>query len=374
MKVAFVCSSFGGGGAEKVAVRLSSELSKRGHEVMYIYWKEKKGQEYAFSDKVIVERIEGASTVKKILSVKNIINEWRPDAILSFTDIPNIITFFACGLARHTCRRFPNVRTDVKEKYKNTRNSIKKMLLSKLHAMCCKKSDVVFVNSYNSALSLSDFYGIDKEKIKCIYNPVFESLDLGRQENNKSINSNDKIKAVTVGRLSESKNQKMLINALQYAVFELGIDLYLDIYGDGELKKELLNHACEKKVADRVSFKGFHKDVVSIISNYDVFLFSSRWEGLPNALIEAAGSGIPVISTDCPSGPREILKNGKFGMLVKVDDYVSMGEKIAEVANNRKDSDQDQERSGEEKVKHFQQFTVSYVVNKYMEFLVPNVT
>jgi glycosyltransferase involved in cell wall biosynthesis len=122
---------------------------------------------------------------------------------------------------------------------------------------------------------------------------------------------------VNVGRLHEQKNQKLLINAFA-KITKLFPEYTLNIYGDGELKGELEAQIRELNIDNRVQLKGTTNKLFDEIVDASLFVLSSDYEGMPNALLEAMALGIPSISTDCkPGGAREILVNGENGLLVE---------------------------------------------------------
>ncbi|MFC3285496.1 glycosyltransferase [Litchfieldella rifensis] len=371
MKFLFVCSSCGGGGAERVAVRLSNAISQLGNEVVYMYWKEKKNQEYDFYPGVEVVKIQDMNILLRILRAREIIDKSKPDVIFSFADVPNIVVFYAEKIAKHKFLRIPNIRTNVLEKSRNVEKNIVVKSISKLHGVACRSAAMTISNSLESRDAAISHFGVKPDKVVCIYNPVFDDLHLpcfiekAHETKRKNV-----LSAITIGRLTKAKNHHMLLESVYYAINSLKVDMSLDIYGDGELFDEILLKIKRLGLEGRVFLKGFDKNIEKKISDYDVFLFSSRWEGLPNALIEALGSGVYIIATDCPSGPREILKDGRFGKLVKIDDYKAMAESIAEVYHQGifliHSSDDDVSVNIELK-KHLKQFTIPFVVNKYIE-------
>lgn len=138
-------------------------------------------------------------------------------------------------------------------------------------------------------------------------------------------------KIVTVGRLELQKNHKMLINAF-VKVREVYPNMRLEIYGEGSQRYELENLISELHLISSVFFMGACKDVFSKICSAKLFVLSSDFEGMPNALIEAMSLGVPSISTDCPcGGPRMLIQDGVNGFLVPVGDVNSLAEKIIDI-------------------------------------------
>ena len=129
---------------------------------------------------------------------------------------------------------------------------------------------------------------------------------------------------VTVGRLKPQKNQKLLIEAFAL-IYQNYPDFTLEIYGDGVLNQELQNIIDRKKLSNIVFLRGNVDDVFQKIIKASIFVMSSDYEGMPNALIEAMALGLPCISTDCPcGGPRYLIKSGVNGLLCNVNDVESL--------------------------------------------------
>lgn len=132
-----------------------------------------------------------------------------------------------------------------------------------------------------------------------------------------------------VGRLTEQKGFDILLVAFSKLRAERNARLI--IVGDGPMRGALQEKARALGIEDTTDFVGSTADALPWLSRASVYVLSSRWEGLPNVLIEALATKTPVIATDCPSGPREILEDGQLGRLVPVDDPSSMAESLSEV-------------------------------------------
>jgi glycosyltransferase involved in cell wall biosynthesis len=160
-----------------------------------------------------------------------------------------------------------------------------------------------------------------EDEPKVIYNPVVTpSLFHQANEplNDPWFNPDSPPVVLSAGRLQEEKDFTTLINA--FVQLRKEIPSRLVILGKGDKKKKLKRTAKEYNVADDVRFPGFVDNPYKYMKRADVFALSSKREGLPTVLIEAMACGTPVVSTDCPSGPAEILEGGKWGYLVPVGD------------------------------------------------------
>ncbi|MGE5515474.1 MAG: glycosyltransferase [Bacteroidota bacterium] len=136
---------------------------------------------------------------------------------------------------------------------------------------------------------------------------------------------------LAVGRLSEEKRYDNLIDAFGVAASRIPA-YHLIIAGPGEAQAELEAQARRLGLAERVHLVGFVSDVGTLYGGAELFVMSSRYEGFPNALCEAMAAGVPVISTDCESGPADIVRPGVDGVLVPVGDITAMADAIAAMA------------------------------------------
>ncbi len=147
---------------------------------------------------------------------------------------------------------------------------------------------------------------------------------------------------LTAGRLSGQKNHRMLVRA--FAEVRKKVDAILVMLGEGAGKLEILEEAKQAGVAaEFVLMPGWVQNPYAYMSRADVFVLSSNYEGLPNVLIESLACGCPIVSTDCPHGPSEILENGRWGCLIPLDDHQAMAKAI--IATFEQSTDREQLRN-----------------------------
>jgi len=179
-------------------------------------------------------------------------------------------------------------------------------------------ADGIVTNSVGSGKSLR-FFVINKKKIKPIYNPYLNKI------NKKKFTKKNLI--INIGRLRKQKDHATLLKA--FKIFSRSNKKYkLLILGNGSLKKKLEKLSKDLKIRNKVIFKGWIKDTSIYLKKSKLFVLSSVYEGLGNVLIDAINYNTPCISTNCPSGPSEILLNGKGGYLVKTKSPELLAEKM----------------------------------------------
>ncbi len=195
-----------------------------------------------------------------------------------------------------------------------------------------------------------------KKKIYSIYNPINNKFSKKKFIRNK-------YELVTIGRIEKQKNVEGLISAISFLIKEIP-RLKLTIVGKGSEKKKLIKYVKNLKLKKHIYFKNFSPPNI-YLAKKGVLILNSLFEGLPNILIEGIQYKIPIISTKCQSGPKEILKNGKYGTLVNVNDPVDMSNKIKKVIfNYRKSINKSKIAS-----KSLQRFAIDKQCKKYLKII-----
>lgn len=222
-------------------------------------------------------------------------------------------------------------------------------------------ADGVVAVSYGAADDLARFARIRRDRISVIYNPV---VGKSRRTAAKDLapsgwwtGSHKRILAV--GTLKAEKDFQTLLKA--FAILRGTINARLLILGEGECRSELERSVCELGLREDVFLPGFARDPSAYYARADLHVLSSTSEGLPTVLIEALEAGIPVVSTDCPSGPREILLGGRYGRLVPVGDATALAGAIRDALTAPHDKCALQ--------LHAQTFSIDKAVDAYEELL-----
>lgn len=331
-KVLFFISSIEGGGAERVMVDILCHIDKSRIEpvLVLLYSTENSPyREYLPRDirVIVTERKSDSLTekIKQFISFINIVRRERPRSILSMLTHNNIMAILAGML--FNIRVFACEHSTLGEVIK-TREG-RKMLgvpTSVLVKALYKFATKVIAVSEDVKANLIEEFRISPEMIEVIYNPI----DMHRivMLSNISVNNITITKGVPViiamGRLTWIKGFDVLIKAFSRVVKEM--EARLIILGEGSERAALEGLSAELGLTNRISFAGFQNNPYPFLSNADIFVISSRYEGLPMAVLEAMACGLPVIAADCRSGPREILQYGKCGLLFPVGDEIALSE------------------------------------------------
>ena len=193
-------------------------------------------------------------------------------------------------------------------------------------------ADKIIVNSLDFKKKFKTTFKIHAE---CIYNPLNKNEIIKKSKiKNKFKFDKKKLNIINVGRYTDQKDQLTILKAVNR--IKKKIKLNLLIVGRGVEKEKLTNFINENNLSKQVQLINFQKNPFNLIKSSDVFILSSLYEGLPNVLLESQVLKKFIISSNCPTGPREILLNGRAGFLFNVGDYIKLSNLILYYSKNRK--------------------------------------
>jgi len=199
----------------------------------------------------------------------------------------------------------------------------KNFVKQKIFNFFFKRTELIIVNSYEFKKQMDKIYSI---KSKVILNPF--DFTYIKKKSVEKINYNfykkNHLKLINVGRLVDQKDQLTILKAVHYAL-KKNKKVQLLIIGKGEKKRELEEYIKKNNLFKNIKLIGYKKNPFKYIRAADIFVLSSKFEGLPNVLIESIFLKRGIISSNCPTGPNEILKNGKYGDLFEIGDYKTLG-------------------------------------------------
>ena len=252
----------------------------------------------------------------------------RPSALLTPNVRLTLLGYRASRLAFSKPRVFANVHNTYSIKFQDlapAKRAKRLKLIQRIYPRC----DGIICVSAGVADDFSAYTGITQDRLSVIYNPV--DLDQVSVLSKDSVehpwfNDGQPPVIVSVGRLSKEKNLGLLIQAFERVRGQLPARLV--IVGEGSYSSAYREMAADSRHAADIDFVGHQVNPWKYIARAAVFVLSSNVEGFGNVLIEALAVGTPVVSTDCPSGPREILDNGHYGELVPMDDPPKMAAAI----------------------------------------------
>ena len=328
MRVAIFLPSLRGGGAERVMLYLARGFAEKGYDVDLVLVKREGPYLSQVPENVNVVNLNAGRVLTSLPALVRYLHRAQPAALLSALDHSNIVALWARRLARVRTRVVVSVHTtlSIGVKHSNGRGR----LIPYIARWCYSWADGVVAVSRGGAADLSNTIGLPRERIRVIYNPVVvpELFERAREPVEHPWFCDDEPPVVlSVGRLNAAKDYPTLLRAFSLVIRVRPVRLV--ILGEGGERARLEAMVRNLGLEDVVSLPGFAKNPYAYMSKAAVFVLSSAWEGFGNVLVEAMAVGIPVVSTDCPNGPAEILENGRWGQLVPVGDVDALAAAMA---------------------------------------------
>jgi len=316
--------SLAGGGAERIMLTLAAEFAARGYAVDVVLASAE--GEYLDSVPTAVHLVDLRATrpLTAIPGLVRYLRAHRPWAVMT--------TILSANLAALCTLRLSGVRTRLVVREASTLSAdvmqmspLNRLLTPWLIGRNFALAHAFVAPSKGAADDLAKTAGIPRDSIQVIYNPVISASLIEKARRNGDhpwLNDEGPPVIIGMGRLTKQKDFATLIQA--FARLQLSLPSRLIILGEGEDRNALETLQRNLGVDAMVDMPGFVSNPYAFLSRSSLFVLSSRWEGLPGALIEALACGTKVVSTDCPSGPREILCDGAYGQLVPIEDDVAM--------------------------------------------------
>lgn len=330
MRICVFMHRFDDGGAEKVTIRLLNELQQRGHTItLAVRYDEGPAKENLSPEiRVLDMALPKEGKVKKnLLNIRYLARLMKSGDYDVMAAILSDMSQVAALAKWVSGAKLPLVSVV------HSTLSVEKMSFRKVRNMLAK----FFDRQYDKVIAVSDAVRRDyvnyadtrEEKVVTVYNPIVDArmLEKAREkpEHPWLAADRDFKTLLLVGRLSYPKNHPLMLRTLK-RLREFG-DYRLLLLGEGALRQELTELTKQLELEPWVDFHGYVKNPYGYMANADCVVLSSRYEGLPTVLVEALACGSRIVSTDCPSGPAEILQ-GKYGILVPMEDEEALARGI----------------------------------------------
>lgn len=358
-KLAIFMPSLRGGGAERVVVNLISEMINYCEDIDLVLVRAEGPYLHQVPESVRIVNLGSSSVFLSLPKLVCYLRRERPKFLLSIMDHCNIVALVARLLSCVPVKVLISIHNTLSRATLYEKN-VRGKLIPVLARVLYRYADKIIAVSQGVADDLRRVFKTELTNLTVIYNPVIMpelfKMAVSSEGNQHIISSNDKI-VLGVGRLSHAKDFKTLIRA--FHVVSHHADAKLIILGEGEERPFLEDLIRELRLADKVFLAGFTKNPYSIMKAASVFVLSSIYEGLPTVLIEALALELPVVSTDCESGPKEILESAGVGVLVKIGDIKGMADAILASLNGENTPCTDSDK--------WKIFTVEHATKRYLE-------
>ncbi|MEM6724664.1 MAG: glycosyltransferase [Bacteroidota bacterium] len=325
------------GGTERISTDLVAELSK--HCTITTIIVEGTGIQYYIPPSVTVRKLsevhEESSRVKKVLNtfkkvraISKIIKEYQPDAVLSFLPRSNMANILAKRFSKmkHRCVIVEHNFSSI-----NYQKSLTGWLFLTQMKRLYPKADIVIPNAYKLGEELVENFYVDKDKVKMIANPyrIEDIVEKSKESIEEEVYHNDGFIFINVARFIVQKNLPLLLEAFHDVRKQRPSKLLL--MGKGPDKEMLVAKIKELGLEADVILKGWTRNPFKYMKRANAFVLSSDFEGAPNVLYESMICETPIISTDCPTGPSEILEEGALGVLVPLRDRKALADAMLEM-------------------------------------------
>ncbi|HMI40554.1 MAG TPA: glycosyltransferase [Sphingomicrobium sp.] len=356
-RLAFLIANLGGGGAERVAIALIRGFVERGHEVDLVVMGAEGELFPLLPASVRVFDLNAKRGRNVFAPLIRYLRERRPSALQVSMWPLTVAAIISAKLSRTGVRVVVSDHCILSQQYRGSTTATANLRAST--RLLYPLADARIVVSAGGADDLAQLSHIRRDRFEVVYNPIpvpphaLVSNGLAK----RPCSGGPYI--LTVGALKEAKNHALLIRA--FAKMTASRPTRLVILGEGPLRSELEALAARLDIADRVVMPGFAVDPWPYYASADLFVLSSHYEGFGNAIVEAMHAGLPVVSTDCPSGPAEILAHGRYGVLVPCDDEDRLAVAMATALDSEIDANAQRERA--------MVFSGASAVNRYLQLM-----
>lgn len=320
--IAILLPDLRGGGAERVNLDLAYEFVRQGHAVEFVL-RRARGEllEEARSSFPVTEL--GVDRARQVpLALARYLRRRRPDALLAAMWPLTSAAVAARWLARSKTRIVVSDHGMLSAQYA-PRGGLHRLFMRASMMLTYRFADSCVAVSKGLADDVAMLAAMSAGDVIVIHNPVrMPSPNADTAPAEKLWGDTAGKRIITVGRMKQVKNHALLLRA--FARLPQSLDATLMLVGNGELENALRAQAVQLGISDRVVFAGFQAGPAPFYATADLFVLSSDREGFGNVIVEALAAGTPVVSTDCPAGPAEILDGGKFGVLAPVGDEMAL--------------------------------------------------
>lgn len=308
-KIMFIIPSIRNGGAERVITRLSSGLIDAGYEIHILeFFRPVQG--YAVDSRVHLHSMfrneaeyDQTPFLQRNKIIRRTVLDTDPDVVIPFLEYVCQKTQLALAFTRYFRRIVVTLRNSPTAGSRSVK--LLRIISIILSVSCIAQTD----------RQKQYFPRWLQHKFFTIPNPVDYAKEAFCEHS-------EKVRFVAAGRLAAQKNYPLMLSS--FAKVASSRDVYLDIFGVGELKDELNQMIQDLNISERAVLRDYSQNLTEEYRKASIYILTSDWEGMPNALLEAMALGMPCIATDCPTGPAELIPDERYGQLVPMKDEVAL--------------------------------------------------
>lgn len=366
--IMFFLPCLGGGGAEMHAVRVGAALASFGYVVAFAVCRRGGSYECMLPHEVMIHYLPtggmGSSTLQLIRSIsklRELIREQKPDILCPVMDGPAVAAIRAVSKSRPKPKIVVSVQVSPFSQFVDRGGIICKFLTYQIKKNY-PKADHVVALSAGVARELISLVPSLQSRISVIHNAgVAAAAPPVLSEEESPAKPEEGRLIVACGRLTEQKGYSYLLEAFTRVLKRENATLW--ILGDGPLRRYLEQLARSLGISRQVVFLGFRDNAQAYMQVADVFVLPSLWEGFGNVIVEAMAVGTPVVASDCPHGPGEIIDNNKNGLLVEPANVEALADALLKMLGD----DESRRRLAEAGIERAQDFTPSRIAAQYAD-------
>lgn len=335
-RLAIFMPSMRSGGAERTMANLSRGLAQQGYAVDMVLAKAEGPHLAEIPDTVRIVDLNARRVLTSLPALVRYLRDERPTALLASWEHANLIALWARRLAGTPPHLVINEQNTISSSTGQTARG-RGRLIPVLARWFYPWADGIVAVSTGVADDLAHVTNLPRERIQVIYNPIITPQLRDRAQaaiEHPWFKPGQPPVVLAVGRLRPQKDFSTLIRA--FSQMRQSCPARLLILGEGPERPALNALIQQLNLEDHASLAGFTDNPYAYMARASLFVLSSRWEGLPTVLIEALYCGAPVVATDCPNGPREILAQGRYGPLVPVGDEAALASAMATALSGQK--------------------------------------
>ena len=368
MKISFIIPSFEVGGTESSFIRMANAINssktnpfETEFETELVYWFEGGILRKLINPNVIITKLKVSNMFSLMIELIRYYNKSTPDVVHTSMYMIGNIALIARTFSSHKPKIIIGARSDFDKVCDTSRNFFDKFLLKKLSYFFYRKADAIIAVSKGVGNGLSRSLKLEPSKVKVIYNGILTKKHrdgYSAAPNHRWFGMDNICLISSIGRLSPEKGIYELVCAFRKALVSNN-NLRLIIIGEGEEEIKINKYAHEYSITEYIDVIGFKDDYYSYLSNSDIFILNSYFEGMPSILVEAVSTNAKIISTNCMYGPSELLNKVPESILIDINNE----DQLIDAINNFSSS----KKIKRESVSHLKDFYIEESIKKYME-------